>query len=104
MSVQTSALSSRKVPLREAAKQFGVHLSTIRRWIADEAPTVSPGEVGRGRGSIVDLDSLQRWLADSKGLQVQGRTDNDILALVAHCLIDAFKRDAVAERVGITLG
>jgi len=51
------------VSLVEAARELGVSVSTIRRWIRDGAPTVSLGGPGRGKGSRVDVQELRAWLA-----------------------------------------
>ena len=51
------------VPLRAAALELGKSEATLRRWIAEGAPTARPGEVGRGRGALVCVQDLKNWRA-----------------------------------------
>jgi hypothetical protein len=71
-----------------AARHLKCAPSTVRRWIAKGAPTVSLGKVGRGNGSLVDVGQLRRYLAGGTGAD-----DAAILQLLATGLMDAYKRD-----------
>jgi MerR HTH family regulatory protein len=50
-----------------AAVELGVSTSTVRRWIREGAPCVSPGRAGRGNGARVHVATLRAWagLGDS---------------------------------------
>lgn len=91
------------VPLVVAASQLGVHPSTVRRWIADEgAPCVELGSVGRGKGSLVDIEELRRWLAERHGAKHNGAGTfpTDLLDRLAEALWDTLRRDEAHLRVG----
>ena len=88
------------ISLAEAARVLGKHPATIRRWIAQGCPCETLGEVGRGRGSLVSLDAVQRWRAGNESR----RDDDRILALIAESFSDALKRDRASHRVGIDEG
>lgn len=67
------------VSVAEAARQLGVSAPTVRRWVAEGAPTVQLGRAGRGNGSRVDPDELRAWRAGG----VAPRDDVVILAGLA---------------------
>lgn len=76
--------------LADAARVLKKHPATLRRWVARGAPTVNgPGEVGRGKGPLVDLDALVRWKAGD----LSHLDDVDQLRRLAVALLDTFKRD-----------
>jgi hypothetical protein len=67
-------------------------------------PAESLGEVGRGKGSLVDLDAVRRWRAEKYGVVSGPRQSADVLSIVAGALVDALKRDRAHERVNIKEG
>lgn len=71
-----------------AARTLNKSPATLRRWIAAGAPTVCPGEVGRGRGAIVNPDDLLRWRHG-----VKQREADETLHLIASALLDFHRRD-----------
>ena len=67
------------ISITEAARQLGKSTATVRRWIAQGAPTVALGKDGRGNGSLVDVDALRAWRT---GVAAQ-RGDDAVLRDVA---------------------
>ena len=93
------------ISLVEAAKHFNVHPYTVRRWIVKEGcPCESLGTVGRGKGSLVDPEEVQRWRAEKYGAVTVQRETAEVLAIIATALIDTLKRDQAHERVDIHQG
>lgn len=103
---------ARPRPLAEAAKQFGVHPATVRRWVAAGAPTVRLGRGARGHGSLVDPDQLKAWYAQRHSLNgsvAHGVTLDQLamwcwdflkrdcdLDMPAHCVLSLAESDAAA--------
>lgn len=87
---------SEVVTINKAAIALGKSPSTVRRWIQKGAPTVRPGEVGRGRGSIVRVKDLLQWRG---AVQVPCK---ERLDFIASALMDCLRRDEIHERIGIT--
>lgn len=46
--------------LTDAARELGISVSTLRRWLAAGAPCVA-GRAGRGNGAHVDVELIRRW-------------------------------------------
>lgn len=94
------------IPLRlsEAAEQLRVHPATLRRWIACGCPTVSPGEVGRGKGSLVDCEAVTRWRLGKNAPALVQRRNDDILRIIETALADTLKRDGSHEQVNMNRG
>lgn len=80
------------VSVATAALQLGRRPSTVRRWIAQGAPTVALGKEGRGNGSLVDVAALQRWRARASADVCTN--DADAVQRLAVLLWNVFKRDA----------
>lgn len=80
------------VTLKQAAQILRVDVSTLRRDIVAGCPTVELGGVGRGKGTLVDVDAVRRWRASTRG---------DVLPLLASALTDLF-REAIYEDARIT--
>ena len=57
--------ASLQTALANAAQELGKDVSTLRRWIAQGAPTARHGVSGRNRGALVVVEDLQRWRAKS---------------------------------------
>jgi hypothetical protein len=89
------------VSITQAAKALNVHPSTLRRWIARDCPCLHLGAVGRGKGSLVDLEDVQRWRLKGLSPDVMKRADEDVLALIARSFSDALKRDRAHHRAEI---
>ena len=47
--------------------------TTVRRWLQRGAPTVRPGEAGRGKGALVDVVALERWRTEAAKPQPDAR-------------------------------
>lgn len=77
--------------LHEAAKQLGRSPATLRRWIAQGAPTVFLGREGRGCGSLVNIGDLQRW---RRGGDLSTPDNTDSLARLSITLWRVFKCDS----------
>lgn len=75
------------VSIKAAARELGRSVATVRRWVREGAPTVRLGEVGRGRGSLVEAEALRRW-REGTPASPEGLT----LATVAAALYDAYRR------------
>lgn len=84
------------VPIHEAAKELDVAVVTLRKWIARGAPTVRPGEVGRGRGALVCVEDLLRWRGGGSPL-----SDSEFDKKLAEGVMDPFRRDDLPGRLGI---
>lgn len=88
------------VGINEAASLLEKNPATIRRWIAEGAPCVSPGEAGRGHGAVVDIDALLRWRHG-----VKQRDEAEMLKIIAAAMLDFFKRDSgIGEPAHRTIG
>lgn len=85
------------ITLEEAARELKKSPSTLRRWVRRGCPTVSLGQAGRGKGSIVRLSDIQRWRAGNAEVSQDER-----LQFLAICLMDCYKRDEIHRRIGIT--
>jgi hypothetical protein len=85
------AMSAAAVTVEECAKALKVTTSTVRGWIRDGAPVVSPGQCGRGNGARIDLARLSGWRAQRLGLTVDD--DSRMLRLIAVALLEVFERD-----------
>jgi len=53
--------------LRTAARLLHRSPATLRRWVRLGAPTVRPGEAGRGNGSLVEVTALSEWRVQRAG-------------------------------------
>ncbi|HBO83540.1 MAG TPA: hypothetical protein DD641_00820 [Deltaproteobacteria bacterium] len=84
--------------INRAAKVLNKTPSTLRRWIQKGAPTVKLGSVGRDNGSLVNIADLQRWRSGGHA----AASDDERLQFIATVLMDAFKRDEIHLRIGIT--
>ena len=92
---------SQGVSINEAAKQLNRTPSTVRRWVQKGCPCVSPGETGRGKGAILNLDDVITWRGG--GGQVQKQSDDDRLQFIAGVLMDCWRRDKIHNRAGIEI-
>lgn len=88
----------------EAAKHLGVKPSTVQRWIRKGCPVQSLGAVGRNKGSLVNLDEVNRWRSRRCGATSVQRDNESILAMIETALVDTLKRDQAHERVEIHRG
>lgn len=75
--------------VKQAAEHFRVSVETIRRWIREGCPCESVGEVGRGRGALLDLDAVASWRASRLGISIVG----DPMERIAMALLDVLRRD-----------
>jgi hypothetical protein len=55
------------VPLKAAASELGVHVGTLRRWVARGAPVARSGRRGRGAAVLVHVEQIAAWRASSEG-------------------------------------
>mgnify|MGYP001175494123 FL=1 len=92
------------IPLAQAARALKIHRTTLRRWIAAGCPVVELGEVGRGRGSLVDLAAVRRWKSAQAGGDAVTRDDERVLGLIAESFVDCLKRDGFHHRAQIAEG
>jgi len=58
-----SSAATKGLTLAAAARELGVDVSTVRRWVERGAPCEMQGAPGRGNGARVDLGALRRWRA-----------------------------------------
>jgi hypothetical protein len=61
--VPARTMPPRPLSLAQAARELNLAVSTLRRWVRRGAPTLQPGQVGRNKGAIVDVNALRRWRA-----------------------------------------
>src|SRR3990172_4874448 len=90
---------SQGITLREAAQTLRKSESTVRRWVQRGCPCVRPGEVGRGKGAIVNLNDVITWRGGGGVFQA---SDDERLEFLAGVLMDVLRRDAIHEPIGIT--
>jgi len=90
---------SEVLSINQAAKKLKKTPSTVRRWVAKGCPCVRPGEVGRGKGAILNIPDVIAWRG---GGQVQKEGDAERLGFIADVLMDSLRRDKIHERIGIT--
>ena len=76
-----------------AATHFKVHASTIRSWIRRGCPCIESGSVGRGHGSRLDHQAVERWLIEQRVPSVAVQAERDVLAIAETALSDLLKRD-----------
>jgi Helix-turn-helix domain len=74
----------------EAAARFNVSPDTVRRWVRLGCPAIRPGEVGRTRGAVLDLDAVARWRASRAGVD---SIPNDLMERIETALLDVLRRD-----------
>lgn len=84
-------MNAAPLTIGECAKALKVTTSTVRGWIRDGAPVVSPGQCGRGNGARVELSSVCAWRAQRLGLTVEN--DSRVVRLIAVALLEVFERD-----------
>lgn len=90
-----------ELPIEQAARVLRIDVSTLRRWIVAGCPVVTLGEVGRGKGSTVNLDQVRAWRASQLIPGMIQQSQEDTLAGIACAFEDAMKRDSAYQRVGI---
>jgi|SRR3989304_1052008 len=90
---------SQGISITKAARALNRTPSTLRRWVQKGCPCVRPGEVGRGKGSLLNLNDVIAWRG---GGQVQKEGDAERLGFIADVLMDSLRRDKIHERIGIT--
>jgi hypothetical protein len=84
------------LPIHEAARELGVSVPTLRRWVAQGAPTVRAGWVGRGNGSRVHVEAVRQWHATRHVREV---TPGEFIARLETVLVD-FHRGGDHRRMG----
>lgn len=92
------------VTVEDAARLLKVHPATLRRWIQAGCPVESLGEVGRGKGSLVKIESINRWRAEKFGISEARRGQAEILTIISTALADTIRRDHAHERLAISHG
>jgi len=92
------------IPLAQAAKELRIHPSTLRRWIVAGCPVCELGEVGRGKGSRVDLEAVKRWRGQKAHDAQRQRTDEEILSLLVRSLVDVIQEDMAHLRFEMAEG
>ena len=94
--------ASQILTVRQMANMLHKYPMWIRRMIAAGAPCVELGSVGRGKGSRIDPNAFQRWLANraAPGLTVAAHTIQ--LDELSESLWRVLRNDKAVEKVGIT--
>lgn len=90
---------SEVLTINRAARELGKSASTVRRWVQRGCPCVRPGEVGRGKGAILNLQDVITWRGGGGVFQA---SDDERLEFLAGVLMDVLRRDEIHERIGIT--
>ena len=88
----------------QAAKVLNFHISTLRKWVGQGAPTDELGAVGRGHATQVDPDALMRWRMAKVAPTLARRSQDELLTIMETALLDCVKRDSVAAKAGLTDG
>lgn len=92
------------VSVGEAAAHFGVSTETVRRWVRIGAPCVRPGERGRGRGTLLNVDDISRWRAARRGLPIHD-PPGDVMQRIERAMIDVLRRDGGdGQPIHVSLG
>ena len=81
--------------VRETAKQFGVHIGTVRRWIRAGCPCLQLGSVGRGHGAQLDPVEVQQWRVSQLIPTLAAQAEADVLKILATGMFDSLKRDGL---------
>jgi hypothetical protein len=94
------------VTAAQAAAHFNVSADTVRRWVRLGCPTIRPGEVGRTRGALLDIDAVARWRARRAGID---STPNHLMERIETALLDTLRRDGgngwpITQDLGIEHG
>jgi phage terminase Nu1 subunit (DNA packaging protein) len=79
------------LPVPDAARQLGVSVPTLRRWIASGAPLARRGRRGRGRATLIDPVAVAAWrAAQAPSLAVAAAGLPEVLAdALADALVQA---------------
>jgi len=94
---------ARIVSVPEAGTYFGFDCSTVRYWIQKlGCPVYELGSVGRGCGSRLNLDDVERWRIARLVPTCAAKAQEDVLAIVERALLDSLKRDDLANRTKMT--
>ena len=88
------------ITINKAAVELGKSASTVRKWIQRGCPCIRPGEVGRNKGAILNLNDVITWRG---GGQVQKQSDDELLEFIANVLMDSWRRDKIHHRLGIDI-
>ena len=89
---------SQGISITKAARALNRTPSTLRRWVQKGCPCVRPGEVGRGKGAILNLQDVITWRGGGGVFQA---SDDERLEFLAGVLMDVLRRDEIHERIGI---
>jgi hypothetical protein len=81
---------TQSVPIADAARHFDVSVDTMRRWVRLGCPCASPGELGRGKGAMLNLDDVARWRATRAGIDA---IPCDLMVRIETALLDVLRRD-----------
>jgi hypothetical protein len=91
------------VSISVAASHFDVSVDTVRRWIRDGAPCVSPGEVGRGHAATVCIADLTAWRARRLGIATPEHAN--VMERIETAILDVMRRDGGSGRpINVDLG
>lgn len=82
------------VPLPAAARDLGVSVPTLRRWLRQGAPQARRGRRGRGGYALVDPRALAAWRASGKASDDAAiiALASEVPELVADAVADAFRQ------------
>lgn len=85
-----SRVISSPQPIEDAARELGVSVSTLRRWIGAGAPVARCGGQGRGRAALVDPAAVRAWLDRCDAEQALVALAGRIPELLAEAAEEAF--------------
>lgn len=92
----------KSVTVAEAARALRKSPATVRRYVQAGAPCVSPGEVGRGKGALIDIDALQQWLANRAAPGLASSAQSIQLEQIAESLWRVLRNDRAAEKLALS--
>jgi hypothetical protein len=91
-----------EISLLAAAKALNKTPKTLLGWIKAGAPCVREGEIGRGHGTLVNLEALQQWRAAHVAPGLRQQTQRQQLQALAISLMRCYRNDQAAQVVGTT--
>lgn len=83
--------TNRPVVISEAARELGVSVSTVQRWISSGAPVARRGGRGRGNATLVDPAALLAWLNACDAEAALVALAGQVPELVAGAVWESFK-------------
>lgn len=92
------------LPLPAAARELGVSVPTLRRWLRQGAPQAARGRRGRGHAATIDPEQVRAWRAGARSGADAGRLlavlSADAPGLAVEAALAAIDLHSPATRTG----